>query len=232
MSNMRFVPEDLRELYEFHEWRNSIAVLSAAYPEEWGDILHVLRNFRLFRSDLEKGQEPDAEKFGDRSKVVLRMDDYGFQARGWKPREFATSIVVDSVQRDSPTHEVDCFKGKVALEVEWNARTEFYDRDLNNFRRLFDLEAVDVGVIVTRCDELQTIFKALGRGTSYGASTTIISKLKTRLDGGAGGGCPVLAIGIKPSLYQDDIADPTLSEGFLKITRPKKSRPRGRRKSA
>lgn len=146
---MRFVPEDLRDLYEFHEWRNAIAVLSAAYPEEWGDLLHVLRNFRLFRSDIEKSTDPDAEKFGDRSKVVLRMDDYGFQARGWKPREFATSIVVDGLAKESPTHEVDCFKGKVALEVEWNARTEFYDRDLNNFRRLFELEAVDVGVIVT-----------------------------------------------------------------------------------
>lgn len=35
MSNMRFVPKDLRDLHEVHEWRNAIAVLSAAYPQVW-----------------------------------------------------------------------------------------------------------------------------------------------------------------------------------------------------
>ncbi len=48
------IPNELLELYEFHEWRNAIAVLSAAYPEEWSDILSVLKNFRLLRSDIEK----------------------------------------------------------------------------------------------------------------------------------------------------------------------------------
>jgi hypothetical protein len=57
------------------------------------------------------------------------------------------------------THGVDCFKGKVALELEWNNKTEIYDRDLNNFRLLFDLRVADVGLIITRCDELQGVFK-------------------------------------------------------------------------
>lgn len=118
---------------------------------------------------------------------------------------------MDDDRIDSPTHEVDCLKGKVALEVEWNNKTEFFDRDLNNFRRLFELQAIDVGVIITRCDELQTIFKQLGRAKSYGSSTTILSKLKRKLDGGAGGGCPVLIVGMKQNLYLDDIADPGVS---------------------
>jgi hypothetical protein len=36
----------------------------------------------------------------------------------------------------------------VALEVEWNNKDPFYDRDLNNFRLLFDLQVIDVGVIM------------------------------------------------------------------------------------
>ena len=105
---------------------------------------------------------------------------------------------------DSPTHEVDCFKNRVALEIEWNNKDPFYDRDLNNFRLLFDLRVISVGVIITRCDELQEIFDGLGRGKSYGMSTTHMSKLLPKIRGGGGAGCPLLAIGIKRSLYEQD----------------------------
>jgi len=108
-----------------------------------------------------------------------------------------------------------------------NNKTEFYDRDLNNFRLLFDLRVADVGVIITRCDELQQIFDALGKGGSYGSTTTILSKLKRKLDGSAGGGCPVLAVGMKSTLYLDDMADPDVCSRFVRIDRVTKSRQKG-----
>jgi len=102
---------------------------------------------------------------------------------------------------DSPTHKIDCYKNRVALEIEWNNKGPFFDRDLNNFRLLFDLRAVSVGIIVTRCDDLQEIFNSLGRGKSYGASTTHMSKLLPRIEGGGGAGCPILVFGITKELY-------------------------------
>jgi hypothetical protein len=57
---------------------------------------------------------------------------------------------------------------------------------------------------VTRSDELQAIFDQLGRGDSYGASTTHMSKLLPRLEGGSGGGCPILVLGITQKLYVED----------------------------
>lgn len=213
------IPEALKEFYEFHEWRNAVAVLNGAYPEEWADILSVLADFRLLRSDIgEKG-----EKGGGKSKVAIRMDRLWY-ARGWQPKEFDTKIVVDGTPIESPTHEVDCFKNSVALELEWNNKTEFYDRDLNNFRLLFELRVAAVGVIITRCDELQEIFDAMGKGDSYGSTTTILSKLMRKLDGGAGGGCPVFVAGMKKSLYLDDIKDPSVSSRFVRIERVTKPR--------
>ncbi|MDE2162349.1 MAG: restriction endonuclease [Alphaproteobacteria bacterium] len=216
-----FIPPALEDLYEFHQWRNAVAVLAGAYPKEWKDILGVLTEFRILRSDLgEKG-----EKGGGKSKLAIRMDQM-WRGHGWQPKKFDTKIVVDGVPIESPTHEVDCFKGKVALELEWNNKTEFYDRDLNNFRLLFELRVADIGVIVTRCDELQSVFDGLGKGSSYGSTTTIMSKLIRKLDGGAGGGCPVLAIGMKKSLYLDDVSDPSLGSRFVPIERVTKSKKR------
>ena len=121
--------------------------------------------------------------------------------KGWDEKHFDTSVVVDGVHTDSPTHAVDCFKNRVALEIEWNNKDPFFDRDLNNFRLLFELRVISVGVIVTRCDALQDIFAKLKRGSSYGASTTHMGKLIPKIEGGGGGGCPVLVFGIKETLY-------------------------------
>lgn len=74
----------------------------------------------------------------------------------------------------------------------------------SGLRLLFDLRVIDVGVIITRADHLQEIFDTLGRGPSYGSSTTHLSKLLPKLDGGSGGGCPVLVFGITRNLYVED----------------------------
>jgi hypothetical protein len=141
---------------------------------------------------------------GGKSPVASWFDSQ-FGARGWRKRRFSTRIVVDGEATDSPTHEVDCYKAGVALEIEWNNKDPFFDRDLNNFRLLFELRTVSAGVIITRCDELQALFDALGKGKSYGRSTTHMSKLLPRLEGGGGGGCPVIVFGIKTSLYREDL---------------------------
>ena len=66
--------------------------------------------------------------------------------------------------------------------MEWNNKDPFYDRDLATFRLLFELNVLSVGVIITRSSELQQIFNDLGRGTSYGPSTTHMGKLRPKLE--------------------------------------------------
>lgn len=61
-----------------------------------------------------------------------------------------------------------------------------------------------MGVIITRASGLQAIFNALGKGSSYGNSTTHLDKLLPRLEGGGGGGCPVVVMAIKTEAYVDD----------------------------
>ena len=192
------LPKFVADSYECHEWRHASAILSQDFPQEWQDLLEVLTVFRLKKSWITTGG-------GNKSQLSAFIDAYLFQ-RGWVEKQFQTAFEVDGTRLDSPTHKVDCFKNGVALEIEWNNKDPFFDRDLNNFRLLFDLRAVSVGIIVTRSDGLQDIFNQLGRGNSFGNSTTHMSKLLPRIEGGGGAGCPLLVFGITKALYIEDAA--------------------------
>lgn len=193
---IELLPQSILDNYEVHEWKHACAILKNDFPDEWTNIIDLLKQFTLQKSWITVGG-------GRKSGVSEAIDAYLYQ-RGWIEKEFATSVKVDDYIMDSPTHKVDCFKNKIALEIEWNNKDPFFDRDLNNFRLLFDLRAISVGIIITRCDHLQRIFDSLGRGASYGASTTHMSKLLPRIEGGSGGGCPVLVFGITEKLYRED----------------------------
>lgn len=193
---LSLLPEYIKANFECHEWKHACAILKYDFPNEWDDIVAVLKQFKMRKSWLSVGG-------GRKSKVSEFIDSFLFR-RGWQEKMFDTSVMVDDFRMDSPTHKVDCYKNKVALEIEWNNKDPFFDRDLNNFRLLFDLRAISVGVIITRSDELQGLFVELGRGASYGASTTHMSKLLPRIEGGGGGGCPLLAFGITKNLYDEE----------------------------
>lgn len=196
---VELLPTFIRENYEVHEWKHACAILAQDFPEEWEDLIEVLTKFRFHRSWI-------TNPGGSKSPISKSIDSSLYK-RGWVEKQFDTNVVVDNVAMDSPTHKVDCFKNRIAIEIEWNNKDPFYDRDLNNFRLLFDLRAISVGIIITRSDELQGIFNSLGRGSSYGNSTTHMSKLLPRIKGGSGAGCPLLVFGITKNLYLEQDND-------------------------
>jgi hypothetical protein len=76
-------------------------------------------------------------------------------------------------------------------------------------RTYFDCGLIDVGIIVTRSEELNDVFRALkDKGgesliKKYGASTTWLGKLIPRLNSRRNGGCPILAVGIRKPCVVD-----------------------------
>jgi len=207
MTPISAFPEYILDNYEIHEWRHASAILIEDFPAQWKSIIRVLSDFVVCHSHIVKGG-------GERSDVSKSLDS-AFYQDGWKEKKWETKIVVDQNSMESPTHKVDCVMDGVALEIEWSNKDPFYDRDLNNFRLLFDLRAISVGVIITKSDELADLFKSIkvdgadGKQGSlyskYGASTTWMGKLIPRIEGGGGGGCPILVFGIKKSLYRSNL---------------------------
>jgi hypothetical protein len=119
-------------------------------------------------------------------------------------------------------HKIDYVKNRVAFDLEWNSKDQTFDRDLYAFSAFAVCGVIDAAVLVTRSVELNPVFRALGPALNksgkiekkpngkermthekYGASTTWMGKLLYRLNAGRNGGCPVLAIGIKPACIAD-----------------------------
>lgn len=189
------LPTSILDKFDVYERNHAISILSTDFPTEYNEIIRILSNFILTKSDILTA--------GGRKSPIADKLDGSLYSLGWVEKQFKVNISIDSHDYNTPTHKIDCFKNRIGVEIEWNNKDPFFDRDLSNFRLLHEVDALSVGVIITRSDELQTIFNNLGKGSSYGASTTHFGKLKPRIDGRGGGGCPILVFAIKPSCYVD-----------------------------
>ncbi len=191
--NTTLFPDRLHKKYLIDEREHAAAILKSDFPDEFKDLVDCLDSFRLKKlAVLTPG--------GGRSPIPAEIDGF-LSSRGWREQKFDTKIVVDGNEIPSPTHKIDNFRNRIGVEVEWNNKTEFFDRDLNNFRLLRQLHVLSVGVIITRLSELQELFDQLGKGKAYGNSTTHWNKLIPKVDGGGAGGCPLLLIGIRKACF-------------------------------
>lgn len=187
------LPHDILSAYQVEERHHACSILEADFPEQWEDLIEVLREFKLRKSHV-------AKKGGNKSPIARAIDDLFFK-RGWVEKSFDIKVTADGNETLAPTHHVDYYKNRVAVETEWNNKDPFFDRDLTTFRLLFEFNVLSVGIIITRADELQQLFKEVGKKTAAGASTTHMSKLIPKMYNRASGGCPVLALGITKQKY-------------------------------
>jgi restriction endonuclease BglII len=78
---------------------------------------------------------------------------------GWNKGIFEIKKTINEQIFESQTHIIDHVKhfeaGTVVLEIEWNNKDPFFDRDLENFKRLHAEGAISVGIIVTRGPDMQ-----------------------------------------------------------------------------
>ena len=130
---------------------HALAVLAKDFPEPLGELCGALLNFRIADVELIKGGGGEAE-----STQRLR---HSLTEREWIKRNIVIRKTVDGIERAAISHEIDHVRrtgnGAIALEVEWNNKDPFFDRDLENFQRLHSEGAISVGIIVTRGESLQ-----------------------------------------------------------------------------
>ncbi len=133
---------------------HSKAIMSLDFPGAWAEIVESLCEFEIPITELIGGGGGGGEAKGTQR---LR---HSLSSVGWKKHNFQIEKRIDSVTKESISHEIDHVKffaeGRaLALEIEWNNKDPFFDRDLENFKRLHAEGAISVGIIVTRGEDLQ-----------------------------------------------------------------------------
>ena len=96
---------------------------------------------------------------GGEGELTQRMRRALADEHGWKKHSFEIKKIVDGEEKESISHEIDHVKrfstGTFALEIEWNNKDPFFDRDLENFKRLHADGVISIGAIITRGSTLQ-----------------------------------------------------------------------------
>ena len=96
---------------------------------------------------------------GGEGELTQRMRRALADDHGWKKHKFEIKKIVDGEEKESISHEIDHVKrlptGTFALEIEWNNKDPFFDRDLENFKRLHADGVISIGAIITRGSTLQ-----------------------------------------------------------------------------
>lgn len=208
------LPATARDHWEFMETNSAAAVLKAVCPTEWQDIVEVLSTYRL---SPERWLKPGGNR-GD----IAEQIDAEFSARGWQEARLDLSTTGILISRDGTEIEtlpsvrqegylVDNFKGRVVLDVEWNAKDGNLDRDLASYRSWHEAGVISAGVIITK-DRLrllslarqiwanyQTTLPVAERNTRLPidlttSTVTAFDKAQMRVRRGVMGTCPVLIV--------------------------------------
>lgn len=127
------------------------AILTYDMPDALTEIENVLTGIELPLEELVRGG-------GGEGQLTQRMR-HALANCGWVKHNFHIQKIIDGEEKESISHEIDHVKrfpsGVFALEIEWNNKDPFFDRDLENFKRLHADGVISIGGIITRGSSLQ-----------------------------------------------------------------------------
>jgi hypothetical protein len=141
------------------------------------DMVEAIKEIETVLSEIELPVEELVFGGGGEGQLTQRIRRRLSEEFGWRKHNFEIKKIVDGVEKESITHEIDHVKkfdtGTIALEIEWNNKDPFFDRDLENFKRLHADGVISIGVIITRGSSLQKNLRELL--TSYATRNDINS---------------------------------------------------------
>ncbi|MDO5034860.1 MAG: BglII/BstYI family type II restriction endonuclease [Actinomycetaceae bacterium] len=215
-ENDSVMPPEIRAKYWFLETGSAAAVMSVVSPTEWEDILSALDEFHLNPQTWLKAG-------GNRGDVAKELDGL-FEKRGWAERRLDLEVkgfllnrkkekVKEFVTQYQEGYLVDNFKGRIAVDVEWNAKDGNLDRDMTAYRTWYEAGVLTAGVIITKeLEEQRVLYKELEKEWNDSApedqritkplidlgttTTTNFAKATLRIQRAVQGTCPLLVVGV------------------------------------
>ncbi len=124
-----YIPDEISELYEVHDFKHAAAIIAKEFPVEFGELCTALQSFRFTKRDItvSGGSESQIPKiFSDILRPLgwsernLAAELNVYEIKGKKKKEFKSSI-------NHGSHKVDYLKGRVAFDLEWNSKDQTFD---------------------------------------------------------------------------------------------------------
>jgi len=135
---------------------HAAAILQVDFPDALSELADVLLNIQIPIEELIGSGGGETQGTQRLRRALSSLE--------WNKRSFVIQKTINGVPRESISHEVDHVRtvvsaqgerSELALEIEWNNKDPFFDRDLENFKRLHAEAAISAGLIVTRGQSLQ-----------------------------------------------------------------------------
>lgn len=127
------------------------AIFEVDFPSEAAELVEALMNISIPAEELIGSGGGEALST---QRLRRNLNDLG-----WRKHNFVFRSYIDEIEKASVSHEIDHVKrgsgGTIALEIEWNNKDPFFDRDLENFQRLHAQSVISLGAIITRGTSLQ-----------------------------------------------------------------------------
>lgn len=150
-----------KKKYQIESHCHAKAILVKDFPEALRELEAALLDFRIPISEIIGSGGGEA---GGTQRLRRALTNVG-----WIKSKFEIKKTINDVEKESISHEIDHVRKyvsntseyNIALEIEWNNKDPFFDRDLENFKRLHAEGAISVGVIITRGSSLQDSMKKL-----------------------------------------------------------------------
>ncbi len=165
---IRFEDDPINYLYhqgfDIHFQSHAGSILYGEFGQQLRELAESLLSINLPITEIIGGGGGEA-KFTQRLRRSLAY-------KTWGKLNFRIDKTINGVPSESISHEVDHVRevpgvGTLACEIEWNNKDPFFDRDLENFKRLHAEGAISAGIIITRGQSLQNNLEAAVRKYAY-----------------------------------------------------------------
>jgi Restriction endonuclease BglII len=146
---------------EFHS--HAKAILGVDFPDAVSELETALSSTTIPIEEIIAGGGGEAKGTQRLRRALTELN--------WPKFKFTVEKIINGEKRESVSHEIDHVRtfykdskfARIALEIEWNNKDPFYDRDLENFKRLHADGAISVGIIVTRGKSLHDHTRSMVR---------------------------------------------------------------------
>ena len=143
--------DNILKNFKIESIRHGLTILEHDMPQAHNDLLSVLKSFSIRDNQIIEGG-------GGVSSITLDLRGK-FYDKTWMEKNIKEEHIIDGVATKTKSHEIDHFKEinniGIGLEIEWNNKTPFFDRDLANFTRFHRINKINLGIIITRGPNLE-----------------------------------------------------------------------------